>query len=310
MTSLDDQPVYGSLAAATMPAAAPSDALRSSRQTLLLQLRLTAQFHSTLDPMAIIRILAKELAEHLAISYVAYSHGSLKLAMQLGRPENHRCSYQLEQDTVQLGEIWFGRNRAFTNEELEQLELFLTCMVAALGNALRFEAATKAAIHDELTGCGNRTALELCASREIAQARRNDSPTAMLVIDCDHFKAINDKFGHAAGDYVLRQTGQVLRDCCRDSDGLFRFGGEEFVMLLGQTTAAAAGTVAERVRNAVERMVINYDGQAIAVTASIGIAQFESGDGLDSWFKRADEALYQAKAEGRNRVVQAGRRIA
>lgn len=274
-----------------------------SRRDLLLQLELTAQFHATLDLGALINSLAQLLERELGASNVAYAHPLQSVTIQLGaNAAPHFCEYRLERNGSPLGTVRLGRCHPFARRHVERIETILTCFVPALRNALEHRAARQAATKDELTGCGNRAALELCAAHEIAQARRYKGSSVLLVIDCDHFKRINDTHGHLAGDCVLAEMGRVLRDNCRESDGVFRYGGEEFVMLLGQTPPDAAAAVAERIRAAIQAMVVRYRGEEIPLTTSIGGAALGASDCWESWFTRADQALYQAKASGRNCV--------
>jgi diguanylate cyclase (GGDEF)-like protein len=182
------------------------------------------------------------------------------------------------------------------------------CLVPALRNALQYLSAMQTATRDALTKVGNRVALEITADREIAMARRTGQPTAILVLDIDHFKSINDKYGHTAGDHVLIDVAQQLRENCREVDSIFRFGGEEFVVLLSQTEEIGATAIAERIRLAVANMNTQYQQQTIKITASIGIACLDRGEALPAWFERADRALYLAKKAGRNRVMRAAQR--
>ena len=196
----------------------------------------------------------------------------------------------------------------FRSRELDRIENSIGCLMPALRNALQYLNAMQTATRDALTGVGNRIALEITADREIAIARRTNQPTTILVLDIDHFKRINDRYGHNAGDRVLIETARQLRENCRESDSIFRFGGEEFVVLLSQTDENSAFVIAERIRTAVAAMNTQYQQTGIHVTASIGIACLNRSEGLHAWFDRADRALYLAKQAGRNRVVRAAQR--
>ena len=177
------------------------------------------------------------------------------------------------------------------------------CLIPALLNALIHRDAIHNATRDSLTGIGNRTALELAAAHEIAVARRHGAPASLLIIDIDHFKAINDTLGHLAGDHAIRETAQLLRQISRDTDELFRFGGEEFVLLLSNTSASCAGVIAERIRQQVEERW----KQSLQLTVSIGVAELASEENLLAWLERADTALYEGKRNGRNCVRAAAK---
>lgn len=158
------------------------------------------------------------------------------------------------------------------------------------------------ALTDPLTALPNRRAFE----RGIAGLRPYDKDAALLIIDLDHFKVVNDTHGHAAGDYVLQQVSMILRAHMRNRDLLSRLGGEELAVLLPDTDAARAQQVAERLRQAVEALEIHWEGQDIAITASIGLAVAPGDLPANQLFVQADAALYAAKRGGRNRVVSSG----
>ena len=159
------------------------------------------------------------------------------------------------------------------------------------------------ALVDPLTGVFNRRHMERCLSDAIERLRRNSAPTSLLLIDVDRFKSINDQYGHATGDSVLKGIVSLIQKRLRKLDLLFRIGGEEFMLLLPDTQEAAAAVVAEELRasTAESRLLEEYP-----VTLSIGVAELRPGESPDSWIKHADDALYAAKKAGRNRVVCRG----
>jgi len=162
------------------------------------------------------------------------------------------------------------------------------------------------AITDGLTGLHNRRYMESHLGTLVDQASMRGKPLAVLVLDIDYFKAVNDTWGHDAGDEVLREFAQRLRKSVRGIDLVCRLGGEEFVVVMPDTDAGVASIVAERIRNRVasEPFAIHKGARAIDVTVSIGMAQRLAGDtDADTILKRADQALYRAKRDGRNRVV-------
>lgn len=154
---------------------------------------------------------------------------------------------------------------------------------------------------DQLTGIGNRRLLEQALKVEIARANRTGDRLSALMADLDHFKRVNDNYGHAAGDHVLQSFGAVLRQLTRPSDVVARFGGEEFVVLMPHTGLSYALLAAERIRSAIGAKVI--DPLAEPITASFGVVEWAKEEGGDALLQRADQALYAAKAAGRNRVV-------
>jgi diguanylate cyclase (GGDEF)-like protein len=158
--------------------------------------------------------------------------------------------------------------------------------------------------HDALTGLLNRRAIEYLLDREDQRLQRFGDPVSVLLVDIDHFKRINDRLGHAAGDAVLCAVSRTLQAKAREVDRVARYGGEEFCILLPHTVDEGATQAAERLREAVNQIDIPWGDEHIAVSISTGLAcATEPGEKLQALLKRADEALYQAKAEGRNRVV-------
>lgn len=164
------------------------------------------------------------------------------------------------------------------------------------------------AVTDDLTGLRNRRHAQHRLEEEAARAVRTGHPLSVALFDLDHFKQVNDRFGHAAGDAVLRAVAAAALRVCRVSDVVARFGGEEFLLVLPETGADGAATIAERLRRALEAMRVAHEGREVAVTASFGLATAVPGPGgidTGALIKAADRALYRAKAEGRNRVVRA-----
>jgi diguanylate cyclase (GGDEF)-like protein len=178
--------------------------------------------------------------------------------------------------------------------QLTLVALVVTRLVDKLHRASRFDA---------LTGLLNRRAIEEALHAEIGRARRLGEPFSVVMVDADHFKAINDGAGHAAGDRALQHLGTLLATLMRDIDRAGRWGGEEFLVLLPGTTGAEALPLAERLRERAEALPPRWQDRAMPLTLSIGVAQWRSGgDDLQSLLARADAALYRAKAAGRNRV--------
>ena len=159
------------------------------------------------------------------------------------------------------------------------------------------------ATEDPLTGLMNRRGMEDALHVTLASAGREDLPTAAIMVDIDHFKRVNDSFGHDTGDQVLRQIANLLAGMCRASDVVARVGGEEFLLVLPNTTMGAARVLAERIRVAVAERPMQVDGHDIAITISLGVAGSAGFANLDVLSSEADQAMYIAKRGGRNRVA-------
>eukprot|EP01034_Spumella_vulgaris_P041452 gene41452-biopygen35202 len=163
------------------------------------------------------------------------------------------------------------------------------------------EIADRMARTDELTGLHNRRAFMELGEQTTHLCQRQGKPLSALLIDVDHFKKINDTHGHSAGDHVLQQLGAVLMQQFRAADVCARIGGEEFVVLLADTDAAAATAVADKLRQRVAGMTLPWQNQTLRLTVSVGVAS--SNGPLGTLLHQADMAMYKAKGGGRNRVV-------
>ncbi len=162
------------------------------------------------------------------------------------------------------------------------------------------------AMIDALTGLPNRAGLQKRMDEEYERWQRYGGQLLLVVLDVDHFKRVNDKFGHLAGDKVLRLIAQQLSRRLRKSDFIGRFGGEEFVILMPGTSVAKAAMVLEELRSGIEQSPFHFKNERVTITISIGYTDFREGNTLDQVFERADQAMYRAKDSGRNCLEQAG----
>ncbi|MFS2017229.1 diguanylate cyclase [Massilia sp. CT11-108] len=191
-------------------------------------------------------------------------------------------------------------------EEQERLAVTVAEQLAlALGNARLRESLRRQSVLDPLTGLFNRRHFDAALKRELARARRKNVPVSLVLVDIDHFKRVNDDYGHAVGDAVLRTIAQQLRLGIREGDIACRYGGEEMVLLLPECAAADAGTRAEAIRIALAAIAPHPEGEGPQkVTASFGVAAYPAhAQDAEALFWAADKALYRAKQQGRNRVV-------
>ncbi|WP_447977028.1 GGDEF domain-containing response regulator [Candidatus Nitrospira bockiana] len=198
-----------------------------------------------------------------------------------------------------------GAGGEFDGREREILTAVSRSLALGLKNAAAHRALGELARRDGLTNVLNRRAFDSMLAHELKAAARYRSPLCLLLVDVDHFKAVNDRFGHPAGDALLRQVAQLLTDSLRSVDLVARYGGEEFGIILPRTSRAAAGALAQRILDRIARQVFVIQGATLRLTVSIGLAAMSEAAPcvsaqLISW---ADKALYEAKAAGRNRVV-------
>ncbi len=155
---------------------------------------------------------------------------------------------------------------------------------------------------DPLTGAHNKWHFDETLAKEVKRAAQHPTPLCLIALDIDHFKRVNDTFGHPAGDAVLTKVAETVQSLLAAESALFRVGGEEFTVIARAMDQAAALAVAEQIRVAVERARLEHEGRPISVTVSLGVAELASGETPNDFYQRADQRLYVSKAAGRNRV--------
>ncbi len=189
----------------------------------------------------------------------------------------------------------------FTDEDLKLFMAFGHQVSGAIDNARLYDMA----FYDSLTKVFMRRYFEAWLAQEFARVKRYHTDLSLMLVDIDHFKKINDHYGHQAGDFVLRELAQTIKISVREADVVARYGGEEFAICLPETTVEKAKFSAERIRKAIEKKRFIYEGNKISVTVSIGIASFSKSpeDSVDKFITDADVALYISKESGRNCVT-------
>lgn len=278
------------------------------RPTSLAQLRqqLGLQLQTSLEPQRILGLFFREVQRLVPLDALVYQHNPSDLRLEFGQRGHHSVSYSLSHEGEPMGELVFKRNQRFSEQEQGHLESLLSTLLYPLRNALLYRAATRSALRDPLTDTGNRIAMDQTLQREIEMARRHLQPLSLLMLDIDHFKRVNDTHGHSAGDEVLKSVAACIKAQLRNVDMVFRFGGEEFLILLSNTSRDAAALVGERLRKAAQGRDYWADGTQIELTVSLGCSTLLPGESAESLLRRADSALYVAKREGRNRLAMAG----
>ena len=179
----------------------------------------------------------------------------------------------------------------------------IRALLAPLTSALHASRNWRIAVTDELSGLASRRYFESRLAEEWARRDRYGTPIAVALFDLDRFKGINDTFGHAAGDRVLRRFGELVRSEIRSSDVACRYGGEEFAVLFAESRSPAASAVAERIRRTLKRQAFEWEARAFRATVSAGVADSDGSRDRAQLLFRADKALYEAKDRGRDRVV-------
>lgn len=278
----------------------------ASRVRAQMLARLTAVLQTTIELPEILRLFYLEVSRALPVEGISFSHSASGIELSQGEMSGHTVHYRLQTKDDYLGEISFHRlSERFSDTELALMESLLASLVYPLRNGLRYQEAVRSALTDALTGAGNRINLENVMNREFDLASRYDQPLSILMLDLDHFKRVNDTYGHAAGDYVLKTVAKTLRAASRGVDMTFRFGGEEFVVLLNKTDLTGANITAERLRSTIAGLSIIHDGKEIPVTISLGVASLHKQETVHQFMERTDRALYRAKRNGRNQVEMA-----
>jgi diguanylate cyclase (GGDEF)-like protein len=202
----------------------------------------------------------------------------------------------------------YGRGPAetFDDDDVHLLQSLVHQAETAIENTFLYEEATRLSITDGLTGLWNRRLFDLRISEELQRAIRFQEPFGLLLVDLDHFKAVNDRFGHQAGDAVLVELARRLSDATRDVDVVTRFGGEEFALILPKTPVPGTMRLAAKVREVVANEPFVAGNASFPITVSVGAAAYpDHGLSTPDLLAAADAALYRAKENGRNRVEEA-----
>lgn len=266
------------------------------------RLELASVLQKTLEPRELITLFARELGKYVPFDGISYNSPTLNIGIDLGTLSKHKCSYDLLITEEQLGNVSLYRKIQFQERELAAAENMLAGLLYPLRNTMLYQQALQSATMDPLTGVKNRSAMETSMKREIGLANRHNNPLSFILFDLDHFKSINDLYGHLIGDQVLRAVARVAEDTIRDSDIIFRYGGEEFLVLLHGTSISGAALLAERIRNSIENLKL-FPELDLNITASMGVVHLSDNEDAEAIFHRADAAMYKAKHNGRNQVV-------
>jgi len=264
--------------------------------------KLALKLQQSIEISPLLNTFCEQTAQIVPCDSVSYQYADPVLNFSVGEKQTHHCQYRLVLEGEELGEIYCSRDKPFSIRETNLLERLLSLLIYPLRNALLYHKAITEAHRDPLTQICNRAAFNEAMDKELSSFSRHQADFSLMIIDIDHFKAVNDTHGHIAGDTVLKSVAQVIRKTIRRSDEVFRYGGEEFVVILSNTKQGGAKFIAERVRKQIEKLTVEI-GTSINVTASIGISSSEIMKDVSETLDYADKALYQAKDQGRNRVI-------
>ncbi len=264
--------------------------------------RLQGRLATTLSLETLIAIFADEVSSLVPFDQLIYRHqiGQQEFVYASGLGGPHRCDYKLSLEGINYGGLTLSRRLRFAEEELEILEHLLGVAICPIRNACRYASVQQAALTDSLTGIPNKRALDEALARECSRGERHGDTCSLILCDLDHFKQVNDNYGHVVGDHILKAVAQELRKATRNCDELYRFGGEEFAVLLPHTDQDQAYQVAERIRKFINTIRVNCGESDVQTSASLGIAMRLKDENPDHWVARADHILYCAKRAGRN----------
>ena len=277
--------------------------LVEENSTDLSFLGLTQTLQSTLDIRKLLELYDDEVSAFLPHDGFRYQNQREDIQLEFGDTDSHSYTYKLILLRKNLGEVSFFRKQPFTKSELDQLDKLVAALLYPVRNSLLYKRAVETAYRDPLTDLHNRAAMENAFDQELDFANRHGLPMTVLMVDLDKFKQVNDQYSHIAGDTVLKSVADKMRENVRRSDVIFRFGGEEFLIMLRNTDVAGASLIANRIRVAIENMVCYHQEQEIRVTTSIGLSKLQPDDTKYSLLERVDKALYKAKDQGRNQVI-------
>ncbi len=253
---------------------------------------LLEQLQTTLELDKILTIFSMEAAKFVDFSGLYFKNQSLSKTLRGSRKAKQERQFELKIHDEFIGVLTYAVNTPISITNYKVLEQLHQYLVYPLKNALQYHHAMQLAMQDSLTGLGNRRYFDEQLKRALHNANRHHSQIGLLLGDLNKFKAINDTHGHDIGDQVLQQFAQALRTCVRDSDSIFRFGGDEFAILVENASEYALDIIESRILKAIDNNALLTKYQ---VTCSLGKTFMNRADNESSLFKRADQALYRQK---------------
>jgi diguanylate cyclase (GGDEF)-like protein len=252
------------------------------------------QLQTTLDIDEILAILANEAARYIEFSGLYFKNKQINKSMRGSKIAKKERTFDLKIDDNFIGTLSYGIDSPISITDYRVLEKLHQCFLHPLKNAITYYLAMQLAMQDALTGLGNRRYFDEQLKRAMHNAHRHHSLVGLVLGDLNKFKSINDSFGHNTGDRVLKEFADILRHCIRDSDSLFRFGGDEFAIIVENANENVLTLIEKRVNLALANNVLLSRYQ---LGCSLGSTFMTSSDNKESFFERADEILYQSKVQ-------------
>jgi len=270
-------------------------------ETFQRQGKLIEQLQTTLDIEHLLAMYGKEVQQTVGISSLSFAADELVFAVFGYVEQQPQHTASIYADGEYLGELVYSKAGGFSDSDIRRLNQYHQKLIFPLRNAMRYARVRRQAMHDHMTGVGNRLLMEDAIQRAKAIQERFETPYMLMILDLDGFKAVNDNAGHLVGDRILQRFARTVKSQLRGYDEIFRYGGDEFVLLLKDATRASAEQVFERIQRALQHDSllsehrIGCSGGAVALT----IGEPEDEQALLS---KADAFLYEAKFSGKNKL--------
>ncbi len=268
-----------------------------------ISVEIIQQLHSTLDISEVLQYFSLYLKDKLNFDSLRYSNELVNSFFSFGKECQNKINFNISIDNLNLGEVTITSRKKLSEAEVSVLEEQLCYLLQPLKNAITHFQVVHTALHDPLTNLLNRGSLDSTLERELKLSQRHQTPLSLMILDIDNFKQINDKYGHLAGDKVLVAVSNVILETIRETDIAFRIGGEEFLVLLSDTTPDGSHKLAERLRHQVENCHVSFESKLIQFTISLGVSSYNQSENKQSLISRADKAMYNAKNSGKNQVI-------
>lgn len=281
---------YSTLSTDALVAENFTQSVFDKRQTL----NFMTQLQTTLDLDKLLNILSIEAARYVDFSGLYFKSQNLNKSLRGSRKSKKEHRFELKMGEDFVGTLTYGINSPISLTNFKVLKQLHLCLMYPIKNAITYHAAMQLAMQDALTGLGNRRYFDEQLKRSMHNANRHHSLVGLVLGDLNKFKAINDTFGHITGDLVLKEFAEVLRQCIRDSDSLFRFGGDEFAIIVENANDTALTIIENRVNLALESNALLSKYQ---LGCSIGSTFMTRADNEVSFFERADQILYRRKMQ-------------
>lgn len=255
-------------------------------------LALLEQLQTTLDVKELIDIFALEAAKFVDFTGLYFKHDEISATARGSRQAKAERQFELKLNGKFIGLLSYSVNAPVSITNFKILTELHQLLVNPLNNALRYHQAMQLALQDALTQLGNRRSFDNQLKRTMAQANRRHTRVGLILCDLNKFKAVNDTFGHIVGDHVLEHFANALRQSVRDTDSIFRFGGDEFAIIVEDACEQSLSAIEHRVYQSIanDSLLDKYN-----ITSSLGLAFMNRADTADSFFQRADTALYSQK---------------